>query len=73
MTMIRTLCLHFGNLGRILKTGLIQKNFAKDMHNPALTQRGVHTIQQVELHEVFLDSARPELKDEPRGGPFKVH
>ena len=28
---------------------------------------------KLELHEVFLDSARPELKDEPRGGPFKVH
>ncbi len=28
---------------------------------------------KLELHEVFQDSARPELKDEPRGGPFKVH
>ena len=27
----------------------------------------------LELHEVFLDSTRPELKEEPRGGPFKIH
>ncbi len=28
---------------------------------------------KLELHEVFLDSARPDLKSEPRGGPFNVH
>ena len=28
---------------------------------------------KLELHEVFLDSARSDLKEEPRGGPFKVH
>ena len=28
---------------------------------------------KLELHEVFLDSARPELEEEPPGGPFKVH
>ena len=28
---------------------------------------------KLELHEVFLDSSQPELKEEPRGGPFKVH
>jgi len=28
---------------------------------------------KLELHEVFLDSARSDLKEEPRGAPFKVH
>ncbi len=28
---------------------------------------------KLELHEVFLDSTRSDLKEEPRGGPFKVH
>ncbi len=28
---------------------------------------------KLELYEVFLDSTRPELVEEPRGGPFKVH
>ena len=28
---------------------------------------------KLELHEVFLDSTKPDLKEEPRGGPFKVH
>ncbi len=28
---------------------------------------------KLELHEVFLDSTRPELIEEPRGAPFKVH
>ena len=28
---------------------------------------------QLELHEVFLDSSRPDLEDEPRGGPFNIH
>lgn len=28
---------------------------------------------KLELHEVFLDSTQPDLKEEPRGGPFKVH
>ena len=28
---------------------------------------------KLELHEVFLDSARPDLKEEPAGGPFNVH
>ena len=28
---------------------------------------------KLELHEVFLDSSRPELKEEPRGGAFNVH
>ena len=27
----------------------------------------------LELHEVFLDSSRPDLEAEPRGGPFKIH
>ena len=28
---------------------------------------------KLELHEVFLDSSQPDLKEEPPGGPFKVH
>ena len=28
---------------------------------------------KLELHEVFLDSAQPDLKEEPSGGPFQVH
>ena len=28
---------------------------------------------KLELHEVFLDSTRPDLKEEPSGGPFQVH
>lgn len=28
---------------------------------------------KLELHEVFLDSTRPTLEAEPRGGPFKIH
>lgn len=28
---------------------------------------------KLELHEVFLDSNRPDLAEEPRGGSFKVH
>jgi heme-degrading monooxygenase HmoA len=28
---------------------------------------------KLELHEVFLDSSQPNLKEEPHGGPFKVH
>ncbi len=28
---------------------------------------------KLELHEVFLDSTRPELEEEPPGKPFKVH
>ena len=28
---------------------------------------------KLELHEVLLDSSRPDLEDEPHGGPFKVH
>ena len=28
---------------------------------------------KLELHEVFLDSSRPDLKEEPSGGPFNVH
>jgi heme-degrading monooxygenase HmoA len=27
----------------------------------------------LEMHEVVQDSARPELKPEPPGGPFKMH
>jgi heme-degrading monooxygenase HmoA len=27
----------------------------------------------LEMHEVVQDSARPELKPEPSGGPFKMH
>lgn len=28
---------------------------------------------KVELHEVFLDSTRPALEEEPSGGPFNIH
>lgn len=28
---------------------------------------------QLEIHEVVLDSSRPDLEPEPHGGPFKVH
>lgn len=28
---------------------------------------------KLELHEVFLDSSRPDLEEEPHGGPFKIH
>lgn len=28
---------------------------------------------KLEVHEVFLDSSRPDLKPEPKGGPFKFH
>ena len=28
---------------------------------------------KLELHEVFLDSTRPDLEEEPSGGPFNVH
>ncbi|MCG9134172.1 antibiotic biosynthesis monooxygenase [Candidatus Poribacteria bacterium] len=28
---------------------------------------------KLELHEVFLDTTQPNLKEEPPGGPFKVH
>ena len=28
---------------------------------------------KLELHEVFLDSVRPDLEAEPRGGSFRVH
>lgn len=28
---------------------------------------------KLELHEVFLDTARPDLVEEPRGKPFKIH
>ena len=28
---------------------------------------------QLEVHEVFLDSSLPELEDEPRGGPVQFH
>ena len=27
----------------------------------------------LEMHEVVQDSSRPDLKAEPRGGPFKMH
>jgi heme-degrading monooxygenase HmoA len=27
----------------------------------------------LEMHEVFQDSARPDLQPEPRGGVFKMH
>jgi heme-degrading monooxygenase HmoA len=28
---------------------------------------------KLELYEIILDSSRPELVDEPRGGPFHPH
>jgi heme oxygenase (mycobilin-producing) len=28
---------------------------------------------KLEVHEVFLDSSRPELEDEPGGGPLRFH
>lgn len=28
---------------------------------------------KLEVHEVFLDSSRPDLAPEPPGGPFKMH
>lgn len=28
---------------------------------------------KLELHEVIQDSSRPDLVQEPRGGPFKIH
>ena len=28
---------------------------------------------KLELHEVFSDSSRPDLMEEPSGGPFNVH
>jgi heme oxygenase (mycobilin-producing) len=28
---------------------------------------------KLELHEVFLDSSRPDLVEEPRGGPVSFH
>jgi heme oxygenase (mycobilin-producing) len=28
---------------------------------------------KLELHEIILDTSRPELADEPRGGPFHPH
>ena len=28
---------------------------------------------KLELHEVFLDSSRPDLEEESPGGPFKIH
>lgn len=28
---------------------------------------------KLELHEVILDSSRPDLETEPHGDPFKVH
>lgn len=28
---------------------------------------------KLELHEVFLDTTQPNLKEEPPGGPFKIH
>lgn len=28
---------------------------------------------QLEVHEVFLDSSRPDLAEEPRGGPMRFH
>lgn len=28
---------------------------------------------KLELHEVFSDSTRPDLEEEPSGGPFNVH
>lgn len=28
---------------------------------------------KLELHEIILDTSRPDLTDEPRGGPFHPH
>lgn len=28
---------------------------------------------KLELHEVFLDSSRPDLEQESPGGPFRIH
>jgi heme-degrading monooxygenase HmoA len=28
---------------------------------------------KLEVHEVLQDSTRPDLKPEPKGGPFKMH
>lgn len=36
--------------------------------NEAFTQSN-----KLELHEVFLYSKEPDLKEEPSGGPFKIH
>ena len=47
-----------------------QKGHAQSgtLPNEAFTQSN-----KLELHEVFLDSARPDLVEEPHGGVFKIH
>ena len=42
-------------------------------HSGTLPKEAFTQSNKLELHEVFLDSTRPALKAEPRGGPFKVH
>lgn len=48
--------------------------FAKGHAQSATLPRDAYAKANVlELHEVLQDSSQPDLKPEPRGGPFNMH
>ena len=65
---------HSGNHEKILKNWVESEEFRKGhAQSGTLPKEAFTQSNKLELHEVFLDSTQPELKEEPRGGPFKVH
>ena len=49
-------------------------NSGRGMLNPgSLPKEAFTQSNKLELHEVFLDSSRPDLVEEPHGGAFSVH
>ena len=74
MTTIPTSCLRSWQSRKDFENWVESEEFRKGhAQSGTLPQEAFTQSNKLELHEVFLDSARPDLEEEPEGGPFRVH
>ncbi len=49
------------------------EEFRRHAQSGTLPKDAFTGSNKLELHEVFLDSSRPDPEEEPHGGPFNIH